>query len=461
MLTSGQDRNCDFALKIFKDKTLISSAFNRELKALTYLSKAPHEHIVQHITSWVQDGIFYILYPIAKFNLRDFMKSTTKPVPDKTNVLWFLRQLRGLADALRHIHHTNIPGAEIVQDPSRLKTKEAQPRTSGWHHDIKAENILAFFNEAGQDPLLKIGDFGAGKFASLGAGDGSYFASQPRGTLTYNAPDYHRTGRVSRPHDMWAIGCVFLELLIWFFLDHTSKEDGYSVKEGWKSGDRLTDNTDRFWCQDGEHYFLRPEVQTQISKLESLFNREGKRAFQDVLRITTKLFEIKGDDRLNAVQLHNALDLVFKQAEINLNVDPRLYEREVHDPARRGSISAYDRPFPPQIDVPLMPAPGSRRLSRSQSRSDMSLYTGASIPDLQHKRHNSGDLSQLGSAHMANPAPSSSGPEATHTRGTNVSPGDSPDLHRAALDEGRNPRLGIYEPEDLSQVNSQLKKAFP
>lgn len=45
--------------------------------------------------------------------------------------------------------------------------------------------------------------------------DSIYNRKASTGDPIYSAPEYVVEGRVSRPKDIWSLGCIFLEVLIW------------------------------------------------------------------------------------------------------------------------------------------------------------------------------------------------------------------------------------------------------
>ena len=73
------------------------------------------------------------------------------------------------------------------------------------HRDIKPSNFLI-----GNDKQLKLSDFG---LASVSASRRITAAGKTAGTLLYMAPEQIRGGDLSPQTDLYALGCVFYELL--------------------------------------------------------------------------------------------------------------------------------------------------------------------------------------------------------------------------------------------------------
>lgn len=222
---------------------------------LRHFQDRPHAHLLTHLGSWTQENRYYILYPLAAGNLRAMING---PQPDRSDdfVLWLLDQLIGLADAIGHIHRF-VPGGSDKRQNSQL---------IGVHHDIKPENILVFGNDRNRG-TLKLSDFGTGRISHWRGQSGDAHASayttaysQGEGTLTYMAPEAKTQGRVSRPFDIWAVGCVILEILVWVLMSDRISNSEFSES-------RLADvalkfdSTDAFWLEVDGLVTLRPSVQ--------------------------------------------------------------------------------------------------------------------------------------------------------------------------------------------------------
>jgi serine/threonine protein kinase len=109
-------------------------------------------------------------------------------------------------------------------------------QTHGRHGDLKPENILWFKSYHDKDPnllmgVLKISDFGLTRFH--GTMSKSHInAERVAVTGTYRAPEYDIYKAVSQSYDIWTLGCVILEFVIWYLL-------------GWEEVDRFSENRTR------------------------------------------------------------------------------------------------------------------------------------------------------------------------------------------------------------------------
>ncbi|KEF55189.1 serine/threonine protein kinase, partial [Exophiala aquamarina CBS 119918] len=255
------DPDCRFALKTFASNDLATAAFLSEVSMLDVLTPHGHDHIAGHITAWSQADQHFILYPKAAHNLRSYMTDVEPPALRQPVMMWFFKQLGGLADAIDHVHR--------IKDGS-----EDGAVIEGCHHDIKPENILVFERVPNKDPTFKIADFGAGHFYA-GPNDDkrSKQYSKTGGTETYFAPDWERHGNVSKSFDMWALGCVFLELHLWLFRFHWDDGAGFSTKRAEFSGADPRNSEDRFWVKTKAGYVLKPAVERVLEELEAKCNK--------------------------------------------------------------------------------------------------------------------------------------------------------------------------------------------
>lgn len=255
----------------------------------------------------------------------------TKPRPtlDQEFVLWLLRQLRGLADGIHHLHNLN-PGAPSSSSP------HAESQENGiavLHLDLKPENILVFGRGTVNHDVLRISDLGSGKIKqkwTKGTRTLSGSTQTAETALTYTCPDSeNRT--ISRPYDMWSLGCVFLEFLSWVHLGpEEGVEDFATARLQTKSHQDW--HNDAFWQlnynaggQLDEHspVILKPAVTERLSDLEAHWEHCFP-VFNRVLSSIRKLLKINPAERINAECLLSELEGVCVQAQqshLDLNAD--------------------------------------------------------------------------------------------------------------------------------------------
>lgn len=149
---------------------------------------------------------FYILFPWAESDLLSYWKRNSKPVKSHLMYLWMVQQCYGIVDAVAFIH-----------DPKFLSPEGT--RIYGRHGDIKPENILWFQKRQGS------GGMGALVLSDLGLS--AIQRDQSRSNIpddpipvtpNYRPPECDmdgEDGHISRSFDIWTLGCLFLEFLVW------------------------------------------------------------------------------------------------------------------------------------------------------------------------------------------------------------------------------------------------------
>ena len=262
--------------------------FEQERQILRMLKTFQHsqnDHVVTHHAAWTHQGSFYILFPLATCNLKRYMEVlprqnglpnckvqvimpytevTQTPILNKKFTLWLLTQFLGLAQGVQRVHNL----ARLSDSRGLSPPTSSTPDATGYHHDLKPDNILVFVNENERNDYgtFKIGDFGSGR-AEMLTRSGAYKSfrkthdarvsplatEKPNGAPTYTAPDHYLTGKMSRAADMWSLGCVFLEILTWAFLPFRNNPRSFSsdrhaenLCQSGQDESQLID--DRFWC---------------------------------------------------------------------------------------------------------------------------------------------------------------------------------------------------------------------
>lgn len=164
------------------------------------------EHIVRlfmTIQRETEDGMKYMfLLPWADTDLAGYWSRAKRPHSHEC-FKWITEQCHGLAHAIQLVHE---PPDYLDKDGKQLY---------GRHGDLKPENILWF--KRGGRGLLAISDMGLTEVHR------DVSRSNIRGgglpvTPAYRAPECDMSGRdghVSRSFDIWTLGCVFLEYIIW------------------------------------------------------------------------------------------------------------------------------------------------------------------------------------------------------------------------------------------------------
>jgi serine/threonine protein kinase len=290
-----------YALKIFLDRST-RPHFARECRVLEGLGLAPHPNIVHLLFHWKLDGYQYILFPLAEGDLDTFLRTTAQPQPTTRFITWYTTQLRGLSGALQYIHNFSLPTSEGMAVKHRI----------GFHHDLKPVNILLF--KSGGDPAIyewKISDFGSGFVSDFSDDDQeSVYNTKPStGDPIYTGPEFALEGRVSRPKDVWSLGCIFLETMIW-----VAEPSGLAIDEfrktRWELPDDRRATKPMFWYQDGNgQIHIHPVV---ASKLETLACLLGSlESLEAILHLVSGMLTLSHHSRPTASEICKGFDQIF------------------------------------------------------------------------------------------------------------------------------------------------------
>jgi serine/threonine protein kinase len=186
--------------------------WEKEIAALRKMNDLGQRHIVRFLTAFRRHtrkngDEYYLMFEWADGgNLRTYWKTNPSPVLSDSLVKEVVQQIAGLATALNAAHNLNKTGASYP------------------HDDLKPENILVFPGH-GSIGTLKIGDWGEAKFQGVRTEMRPSGTEHRSGTIRYEAPEVKTgirdtylsqpRGHRSRLYDIWALGCVTLEFLVW------------------------------------------------------------------------------------------------------------------------------------------------------------------------------------------------------------------------------------------------------
>lgn len=214
-----------------------------------------------------------------------------------------LRQAAGVCDAIKYIHNYNF-------EESDLSTAVTKMRRIGFHHDLKPANIL-LYGADGKWPTWKIGDFGSGavKDVAVNSTECLYNRKASTGDPVYSAPEYVVDGRVSYPKDIWSLGCIFLELLVWAL----DQPDGVARFEQARLefSQDCPDHAPTFWCQKNGDPYLNPAVSLKLGFVELRCKATG--FFTEFARITRQMLAIDSVHRLTAPQVCEQFERILQE----------------------------------------------------------------------------------------------------------------------------------------------------
>ncbi|KAK1728310.1 heterokaryon incompatibility protein, partial [Colletotrichum acutatum] len=219
-------------------------------------------HLIKPIAAYEQDQDRCLLFPWAEGgNLAQYWRRTPGASLNNFELAWVFGQLTGLFEALEELHGKNCR-----------------------HGDLKPENILVFI-DADKNKSLQIADMGLTTFHELEAATGIRRAHEiltltPPGTSRYEPPemDINRNKKLpahetrSRAYDIWSMGCVVLELLIWLAC-------GFETVKAFRGG------TAYFWewNDDEKKYCVGSDTRDHITTLATKWQAQS--AWRELLEL--------------------------------------------------------------------------------------------------------------------------------------------------------------------------------
>ncbi|KAL9574011.1 hypothetical protein ACKAV7_001787 [Fusarium commune] len=198
--------------------------YNSETAIYDKLHDQPNDCIVKHIASFKfqHNHKFVIaLEYAANGSLLDYMQKTPQPVTPEDFALFWSRMFK-LLDALH-----------ILSDVYK-QNHYSHGSLTGVHQDIHPGNILVFPGTDSDSPYdvhFKITDFGLAEMGRVSVSDGA-LATVDTGNRMYISPevfanfavqDRVRTA-ISPAADIWSLGAVFSDVLIWTVAGEAGRE---------------------------------------------------------------------------------------------------------------------------------------------------------------------------------------------------------------------------------------------
>ncbi|KAF1960285.1 hypothetical protein CC80DRAFT_466036 [Byssothecium circinans] len=231
-------------IKVGSGNDQTDEAWNREAKALNDINELHHPHIIKCIAAIRRGNGRYFMFPWADGdNLREYWSKESRQNPEPDIVLHALQQLHGIADALHTLHtfctrqtppqssnydepqleQLRLNGPVVrVQDEVYTPSDDA-PQESIRHGDLKPDNILVFSDPESRHGVFRIADLGLAKKHIVKTSLRDHHTSTIFGTRRYEPPE--AGGVQSRLFDIWSMGCITLEYIIWLLYGNDELQD--------------------------------------------------------------------------------------------------------------------------------------------------------------------------------------------------------------------------------------------
>ena len=303
-----------FARKeLHSDRDTPSIQFHLERSNLELLNAIKDDHIVPIVKSYSKGNKFNIVFPCAETNLHDYLRDP-KYGADEINrgtlehrPMW--KQFHGLTGALHHILH---PNPETHDENSQ----KGRP-LFGYHFDLKPRNVLVF-----QRGVLKISDFGQAKFVNPKPDISR--VTNPGGTEEYAPPEEDTTVRDS-VYDIWSLGCILVEILIFSLRGYDGVKD-FDEQRLTRSGLQSHISDRKYWWRENPSAIpiVKREVIESLDFLPRLINSAPSRDFlHRIIALAKKMLTVNVHERINSSDALTMLSTSIDYFQPGKAVNPR------------------------------------------------------------------------------------------------------------------------------------------
>ena len=302
----------------------------REVQTLQ--KRGNHPNIIPLLASYTLDTvesghhvkILYLLFPLAAMDLADWM--TKRQTPFNVARLSILERQIYL---YRSIY-------ELVSGISYLH-REVDGQVTA-HHDLKPRNILLV------DGKMKIGDFGHSHLRPILEGSATNRASG-LGTYEYQPPEYYNEDgsraqvKHGRAFDVWAMGCILIELAT-LVVDDWQSEMITEFRDERKSNSRR-DRKSPGSVQDGSDVSFHNNMVVVNDWLRRLKDCGGSEQLGEVVEIAAGMLAPKPENRPYIWEIQMELYEILKPYD---NLIPKLEgDLCIPPPFEQGPGGIYDQ----------------------------------------------------------------------------------------------------------------------
>lgn len=195
------------------DEELLKDAedvWTSEVNTLNEISGLSHPNLIQRIAAITRGEKRYLMFLWADGgNLEDFWIKFPNPTVTAGLVKDIIEQLRGMAEALEKLH--GYRGQYHYR-----------------HGDIKPQNILNFPDSNPERiGIFKISDLGSAKHHSVATRLRERTGDKAFATTQYQPPESitNKLSARSRLYDIWSMGCVILEFMVWLLYGYEQLQE--------------------------------------------------------------------------------------------------------------------------------------------------------------------------------------------------------------------------------------------
>ncbi|KAH9236531.1 hypothetical protein K456DRAFT_1831012 [Colletotrichum gloeosporioides 23] len=254
-------------------------------------------HIVKDLETFQQGKGYFFIFPWAEGgNLYNFWSANDLETRCPKLAIWCLQQILGLAEAIEGLHGDLQKGHEFC------------------HGDLSPQHIL-HFHAVNSYGMLKITGFEVSRLHSKGEPERLSSSPPHLSYDTYRSPETDATEPKLHKVDMWSLGCLYFEFVVWAVCNFKAVSDFNFARWPSNSGTRL----DRFYYHTAVGGTeIHPVVQRAFEKLRSMSRCGPETAFGGVLEIIEgHLLQVIIDNRVTAKQLCEKLTGVINKSNLD------------------------------------------------------------------------------------------------------------------------------------------------
>jgi len=245
--------------------------------------------------------MFYFVFPWADGgDLQElWVREGHKPVT-LDRLLWSLRQMLGLTDAVRALHQAGIR-----------------------HSSIKPQNILNFTDLKDSEPngygILVLAGFCISRHHHVATDLRRIATNTSSATVRYEAPEARSEEEYNKPrprrYDMWSLGCMFLDYTVWLLYGADAvdvfRRRRISTRD---PGDRLRESGN-FFTQRSRGIKIHSKVSKAIELIRSDPRCPEGTALRDLLDvIEDHLLQLDPEHRAAAPELYDKIERIVVAA---------------------------------------------------------------------------------------------------------------------------------------------------
>lgn len=266
-----------------KELTVANIVADRERNVLEFL-RQKHPHLIRLHFAYHYQSSSNLVFSYFPMDLRHVLREDLQPAQQakvqgtprlEGSIFdsWLWKNLKGVVDALPHVHDPDID-------------------TIGAHFDLKPANILV--DDLGN---LVVTDFGLSRIKER-ARNGHTSLTNPGGDFNYRPPP---DARWNRKYDIWSLACIMIEIII-YLQSGVGAVNKFS--EDLEKEDNVETRSQTFWKQDRQgRYILKKRVKTLLDELQN----SSDQYLKEVGRLLQSMLDIDPGNRPEVTEVCEAL----------------------------------------------------------------------------------------------------------------------------------------------------------